>query len=364
MNKSHDIHYMHYALALAKRGVGRTAPNPSVGCVIVKNDDVVGVGHTQDGGRPHAETQALKMAGDKAQGACVYVTLEPCSHTGKTPPCADALIQSGIKRCVIACMDENPQVSGNGIKMLKNAGIEVFQGVCEKEAISLNKGFFLSLEEGRPFITLKSALTIDGKIALGNGQSQWITNSLSRRKAHQIRSQHDAILCGIGTVNTDDPMLTTRVDGSVHKAVRIVLDTKLSMDVRSKMVQSAHDEPLWVIHDTDNVPRIDALEMAGVKTFRCKNRDLYQVLQVISQNGVTRLLVEGGAEIHTSFLREGLWDQLAIFTGEKVFGSGHSAFKDLGIENIDDSLQLQRIKTILLENDRLDIYEREECLQD
>lgn len=353
---------MRYALSLAGRGLGRTAPNPSVGCVIVKDGLVVGIGNTADGGRPHAETIALKMAGEKAQGATVYVTLEPCSHHGKTPPCAQAIIDAGISRCVIACTDIAAHVNGNGIKMLKEAGMQIEVGLCEEEAQELNKGFFVVQEEGRPFITLKTATTLDGKVALGNGQSQWITNSLSRRKAHQLRSRHDAVLCGIGTVNVDDPMLTSRVDGLVHKAVRIVLDTKLSTDVRSKLVRSALDEPLWIIHDTDDAVKIDALKSAGVKLFKCNTRDLFQVLQLISENGVTRLLVEGGAEIHTSFLREGFWDEMAVFTGNKIFGAGHSIFRDMGYESVDETLQLERFKTILLGQDRLDCYKR--CSQD
>lgn len=362
MQNQDDIKYMRYALALARRGLGRTAPNPSVGCVIVHDDYVVGIGNTADGGRPHAETIALDMAGEKAKGATAYVTLEPCSHHGKTPPCANALIDVGIKRCVIACGDVNPQVNGEGIKMLRQAGIEVASGICEAEARQLNMGFFLNYEEGRPFITLKTAMTIDGKIALGNGQSQWITSPLSRRKAHQIRSMHDAVLCGIGTVNLDDPMLTSRVDGLVHKAVRIVLDTDLSTDVKSKLVRSAPRDPLWIIHDAHDAVKIDALKSTGVKLFQCKTRDLTRVLQLISENGVTRLLVEGGSEIHSSFLREELWDEMAVFTGGKVFGSGHSAFRDMNFENVNETLQFKRFKTILLGQDRLDYYKR--CSQD
>lgn len=362
MHNSDDITYMRYALALARRGLGRTAPNPTVGCVIVQDDLVVGIGHTADGGRPHAETVALAMAGDKAKGGAAYVSLEPCSHYGKTPPCAQALIDAGISRCVIACGDVNPQVNGEGIKMLREAGIHVLSGVCEDEAIRLNAGFFLGHEFGRPFVTLKTAITVDGKVALGNGHSQWITNKLSRRKAHQIRSEHDAVLCGIGTVNLDDPMLTTRVDGLVHKSVRIVLDTGLSIDVNAKLVQGATGEPLWIVHDTDDAVKIEALEKAGVKTFKCNTRDLPSVLELICENGVTRLLVEGGAEIHTSFLRAGVWDELAVFTGAKAFGAGHGVFRDMGYENANETLQLERFKTILLEQDRLDYYRK--CSQD
>ncbi|MFP4313288.1 MAG: bifunctional diaminohydroxyphosphoribosylaminopyrimidine deaminase/5-amino-6-(5-phosphoribosylamino)uracil reductase RibD [Alphaproteobacteria bacterium] len=358
MHHSTDMQYMRYALSLARRGLGRTPPNPSVGCVIVKNDRVVGIGRTADGGRPHAETVTLEMAGEKAKGASAYITLEPCAHHGQTPPCAQALIDAGLTRCVIACEDSAPHVAGQGIAMLKKAGIEVISGVREQEAKELNAGFFLSNEEGRPFVTLKTALSLDGKIALGNGQSQWITNALARAKAHQLRSRHDAILCGIGTVNMDDPMLNTRVDGLVHKSVRIILDTRLSIDMNSKLVQSALNEPVWIMHDTDDQGKIDALENAAVKLFRCKTRDLFQVLQVISENGVTRLLVEGGAEIHTSFLREGLFDELAIFTGNRILGAGLSAFRDLGYEQVNEALQLKPYESIKLGQNRLDIYKR------
>lgn len=358
MTSQNDIHYMRYALSLARRGLGRTAPNPTVGCAIVKRDSVIGTGHTADGGRPHAETIALDMAGPQSHGATAYVTLEPCSHHGRTPPCAQALIDAGIKRVVIACQDLNPQVSGNGVKMLKNAGIEVVENILCEEAEYLNAGFFLSVSKKRPFVTLKTAMTIDGKVALHDGSSQWITNSLSRSKAHQLRSKHDAVLCGIGTVNADDPMLNVRVDGLVHKAVRIVLDTRLSINVGSKLVQSAHDEPLWIMHDTDEQSKKDALEQSGVKLFHCNTKDLKAILQILAENGLTRILVEGGANIHSSFLKSGLFDELAIFRAAKIFGQGHDAFTDFSIPNIDESLQLEPLETILLGQDCLQIFKR------
>lgn len=358
MTSQNDIHYMRYALTLARRGLGRTAPNPTVGCVIVKHDRIIGVGRTADGGRPHAETIALDMAGKQAKGATAYVTLEPCSHHGKTPPCAQALIDAGIKRVVIACKDQNPEVSDNGVNMLKDSGIDVVENILSEDAEYLNAGFFLSMNDGRPFVTLKTAMTLDGKIALSDGSSKWITNSLSRSKAHQLRSQHDAILCGIGTVNADDPMLNVRVDGLVHKAVRIVLDTELSIDVNSKLVQFACDEPLWIIHDAAGKCKKDALEGRGVKLFHCNPKDLKAVLQILAENGLTRVLVEGGASIHSAFLKSGLYDELAVFRAAKIFGQGRGVFTDFSIPSVDEALQLEPLETILLGQDSLQIYKK------
>lgn len=358
MTSQNDIHYMRYALSLARRGLGRTAPNPSVGCVLVKGGRVIGVGRTEDGGRPHAETIAIGMAGAQAKGATAYVSLEPCSHHGKTPPCAQRLIDAGIARAVIACRDQNPIVSGKGIEMLKSAGIEITENILCDEAENLNAGFFLTHNEKRPFVTLKTAMTLDGKIALPDGQSKWITNPLSRRKAHQLRSQYDAILCGIGTVNADDPMLNARVDGLVHKAVRIVLDTGLTTDVNSKLVHSATNEPLWIMHDTDDQGKIDALERRGVKLFYCNPKDLNAVLKILAENGLTRILVEGGASIHSAFLKSGLFDELAVFRTAKVFGQGRDAFTDFSISNIDESLHLEPLETILLGQDSLQIFRK------
>jgi diaminohydroxyphosphoribosylaminopyrimidine deaminase / 5-amino-6-(5-phosphoribosylamino)uracil reductase len=234
MENDLDIHFMRQALALARRGLGRTWPNPSVGCVIVKNDHVVGCGRTAESGRPHAEAAALQEAGADAKGATAYVSLEPCAVSGREGACAPALVRAGIKRAVIACMDTNPLVFGQGIEILKEAGVDVTFGVLEEDAQELNKGFFLRFSEERPLITLKTACSLDGKVALANGQSQWITGELARRHVHSLRVQHDAVLVGIGTVKADDPMLNARVDGLVHNTVRIILDSKLETPMESR----------------------------------------------------------------------------------------------------------------------------------
>ena len=208
----HQI-YMRSALNLARYGLGRTAPNPTVGCVIVKDNHVIGRGRTSEGGRPHAEVNALKMAGEKARGATAYVTLEPCSHVGKTPPCAQAFIDAGLAKVFVAIKDTDERVSGRGIQMLRDAGIEVEVGLLEKEAYDINKGFFLTRSHNRPFISLKSATSHNAKIAGADKKQVWITNELSRRRAHLIRAQHDAIAVGVNTVLIDNPSLTTRLDG-------------------------------------------------------------------------------------------------------------------------------------------------------
>lgn len=353
-----EIRFMRYALGLAERGLGRCAPNPSVGCVIVKDEIILGAACTADGGRPHAETVALSMAGDKAQGATAYVTLEPCSHHGKTPPCAEALIRAGIKRVVIGSFDPDPRVSGRGIEMLKNAGIDVITGVLQAECDRMNRGFLLTQTEKRPYVTLKTAMSADGKIALENGQSQWITGALARRKAHQLRSQHDAILVGINTVNHDDPLLTTRVNGLVHKAVRIVVDSDLRILHGASLVQSAFNEPLWIIHASREPKQIEALEKTGAKLFYCESMGLKDILHILSENGVTRLLVEGGATLHGSFIKSGLFDSVAIFRSAKILGSGIDAFSGYKTEDVNQALQLKPLETILLGSDRLDLYEK------
>lgn len=355
---SDDTRFMRYALSLAERGLGRCAPNPSVGCIIVKHDIILGAARTADGGRPHAETVALSMAGDKAQGATAYVTLEPCAHHGKTPPCAEALIRAGIKRVVIGSHDPDPRVSGRGIEMLENAGIEVITGVLQAECDQINKGFFLTQTEKRPFVTLKTAISADGKIALENGQSQWITGALARQKAHQLRSQHDAILVGINTVNHDDPSLTTRINGLVHKAVRVVVDSRLRIAQTSSLVQTAFNDPLWIIHASTNTAQIESLEKAGVRLFYCESMHLKDILNILSENGVTRLLVEGGAKLHSSFMKSGLYDSVAIFRSSKILGAGKDAFSGCIAEDVNTALQLQLKQTILLGSDRLDLYEK------
>ena len=350
---------MRQALALARRGLGRTWPNPSVGCVIVKNGHVVGCGRTAQSGRPHAEAEALRDAGSSAKGATAYVSLEPCAVAGREGPCAQALIHAGIARVVIACIDTNPVVSGRGISMLKDAGIEVTLGILEHEAQALNHGFFLRFSEQRPLIILKTACSMDGKVALANGQSQWITGDLARRHVHSLRAQHDAVLVGIGTVNMDDPMLNARVDGLEHNTVRMILDSKLETPIDSRIVRSARDYPVWIFHEDKPVDKIRAMEAAGVRLFPITTKALKPILQQIAEAGITRVLVEGGRNIHTAFLREEFADAFYVYRAPCILGADAlDAVLPIGYQDLNQAKRFQRQEIIALEQDSLEIYMR------
>ncbi|MGQ0528190.1 MAG: bifunctional diaminohydroxyphosphoribosylaminopyrimidine deaminase/5-amino-6-(5-phosphoribosylamino)uracil reductase RibD [Alphaproteobacteria bacterium] len=306
---SNDEYYMRTALVLARRGLGRTAPNPSVGCVLVKNDHLIAAARTGDGGRPHAEISALEKAGHETKGATAYVTLEPCSHMGQTPPCAEALIHAGVKRVVSACIDTNPRVSGQGLQMLKKAGIQVDAGLYEDEAKQLNAGFFLRILHSRPLVTLKIASTGDGVMVPPVGQGSLITGDLARRHVHLERSMHDAILVGIGTALADDPLLTTRLPGIDHKTVRIILDANLRLPPQSRLAQTACEHPLWIFYAQDTRSKGQQLEQLGAHLFKTNPRDLPAVLRTLADGGLTRVLVEGGGEILSAFLQNGLYDR-------------------------------------------------------
>ncbi len=351
-----DIHHMRSALALARRGVGRTAPNPSVGCVIVKNDIVIARARTADLGRPHAEFLALEDAGKKAEGATLYVTLEPCTHQGRTPPCADSIIEAKIKKVVIGTLDQNPQVWGQGVERLTSAGIEVVQGVLDDECKALNAGFFGAITNNRPYVTLKTACTIDGKVALESGESQWITSELSRRHAHLLRSKHDAILVGVGTVLKDNPMLSTRLDGLDHNPVRIVLDSDLQIPADSILVKSAYALRLWVFHTQTNDNEINLIANGAI-LHQVSKHDLGSVLQQLAKEGITRVLVEGGPKVHASFLRQGLWDEMVVYRAPSMIG--HSAVNvsgDLDIDALKDRYDMKRESTQMLGDDTLERY--------
>lgn len=351
------VHFMRYALNLARRGLGRTAPNPSVGCVIVKEGVVIGCGWTGDSGRPHAETQALAQAGAQSQGTTAYVSFEPCAHEGETPSCAKALVAAGIRRVVVACADPDPRVSGQGIQILKEAGIEIVSGVLEEEAQSLNRGFILRITQDRPLVTLKTAISKDGKIAAAPGKQTRITGDLAHRRVHLERSRHDAVLVGIETVLADDPSLTTRIEEYGHNLIRIVLDTNLQIPPDSKLVKGAATHPLWILHNSKEGERGTVLEEKGVKLFQADTRDLKQVLALLAQEGVTRLLVEGGAKIHTSFLEAGLCDRMLCFKAPAEIGPGGvDALIDHEISNIEVDFSLKKQKTMAFEQDLLEIY--------
>jgi diaminohydroxyphosphoribosylaminopyrimidine deaminase / 5-amino-6-(5-phosphoribosylamino)uracil reductase len=360
MSQASDIHFMRHALSLARRGLGRTWPNPSVGCVIVKNDHVIAQGRTVDGGRPHAEVAALSKAGASARGATLYVTLEPCAHHGKTPPCVDAIIEAGVARVVIGTADINPRVNGQGFSALKAAGIDVSMGVLAQECGDFYQSFFLRFLENRPYITLKTACSLDGKIALGNGKSQWITGDMARLHAHGLRARHDATLVGIGTVLADDPMLSTRVDGVVHKPVRIVLDSNLAVPLDSKLVSSAMDLPLWIFYQNADEQKKSALERAGVRLFQVEGKDLKPILGILAEQGITRVLVEGGSGAHSTFWQQGYYDSLYIYRAGRILGGdAKAAFGALNLMDLAAAVQSLSLREVrVLGQDLLEIYER------
>jgi diaminohydroxyphosphoribosylaminopyrimidine deaminase/5-amino-6-(5-phosphoribosylamino)uracil reductase len=337
-----DLPHMRSALALARRGLGNTWPNPSVGCVVVQNGRVVGRAFTAPGGRPHAEPQALGMAGASARGATAYVTLEPCCHHGRTPPCTDALIGAGIARVVIAARDPDPRVNGQGVAKLRAAGIAVEEGVLAGEAAEILAGFHQRTTTGRPLVTLKLASTLDGRIATHSGESRWITREPARRAAHVLRGRHDAILVGVGTVMADDPDLTCRLPGfRPTPIVRVVADSHLRTSMTSRLVASARETPTWMLirHGTDATRRhafadvgIRLIEVAGAEA----GVDLQAGLLALGTAGITRLLVEGGAQVAAALLRGGLVDRIAWFHAPAVMGGdAWPAVQAFGIDRLD-----------------------------
>jgi diaminohydroxyphosphoribosylaminopyrimidine deaminase/5-amino-6-(5-phosphoribosylamino)uracil reductase len=332
---------MRAALGLARRGLGSTWPNPSVGCVIVRDGRVVGRGVTAPSGRPHAEPQALAMAGELARGATAYVTLEPCCFHGRTPPCTEALIAAGIARVVIATCDPDPRVNGAGMRRLREAGIVVEHGLLQAEADEVAEGLFHRIRLGRPMVTLKLATTLDGRIATADGQSQWITGASARRMTHALRGRHDAVMVGIGTAMADDPDLTCRIPGfKPVPMVRVVADSRLRLRLLSRLVVTAQETPTWVIARGDADPvRAAALEDLGVAVLRVPASeagvDIAAGLQALGERGVTRLLVEGGSQLAAALLRADLVDRIAWFHAPAVLGGdGFAAAQGFGVATL------------------------------
>lgn len=361
-----DQDFMREALQLAQSWLGQVWPNPSVGCVIVKSGQVVGRGFTQRGGRPHAEAEALKDAGAAARGATVYVTLEPCSHHGKSPPCADALIKAGISRVVSALEDPDNRVAGQGHAKLRDAGIEVETGVCTAEAAELNAGFLLHRTVGRPFVTLKIATSLDGKVALRNGESKWITGEAARLKGHELRANHDAILVGSGTVRADDPELTCRLPGHEHRSpVRVILDSNARIPKASRLVATAKVAPVWVVGDERIASsRVAELSADGVEfvptVLDSQGRvDAFAAVRALAARGITRLLVEGGARVATSFLTAKLVDQIVWFRSASYIGNdGIPAIGDLGLDAMKQIERFERSSVQLLGPDLEEVLRR------
>lgn len=340
---------MRSALALARRGLGSTWPNPSVGCVVVRDGRVVGRGRTGDGGRPHAEIVALAQAGADARGATAYVTLEPCSHHGRTPPCADALVTAGIARVVVATTDPDPRVDGRGLRRLGAAGVAVEGGVLRPDGVELLAGFAKRVTEGRPLVTLKLATTLDGRIATSGGESKWITGPQARRAAHAMRGRHDAVLVGIGTALADDPDLTCRIPGfRTVPLVRVVLDSGLRLPAECRLARTANEAPTWVLHAPDAHPeRQAALAAAGCKLFAVPRSgaslDPCAALRTLGREGLTRVLVEGGSEVAASLLRAGLADRIAWFHAPFLIGGdGTAAVASLGGARLSELARYRR----------------------
>jgi diaminohydroxyphosphoribosylaminopyrimidine deaminase/5-amino-6-(5-phosphoribosylamino)uracil reductase len=314
---------MSLALSLGRRGMGRVWPNPAVGCVIVKNGQIVGRGWTADGGRPHAETRALDQAGEQAAGATVYVTLEPCVHHGKTPPCSQALIDAGVACVVIAVGDPDPRVAGRGVQALRDAGIDVQTGVLADDARKDHAGFLLRVTEQRPFVTLKLAGTLDGRIATGTGESQWITGPAARRAVHMMRARHDAVMVGAGTVRADDPSLTVRGVGIDRQPVRVVVSNAMDISANCILGKTARDTPVWLCHGAkaDAGTWIDN----GAHSLPCAGDasgvDPTAVMQVLAEKGITSVFCEGGGMLAASLLNAGLVDRLVMFSAGVAIGA-------------------------------------------
>ncbi|MEG6615254.1 bifunctional diaminohydroxyphosphoribosylaminopyrimidine deaminase/5-amino-6-(5-phosphoribosylamino)uracil reductase RibD [Peptococcaceae bacterium 1198_IL3148] len=340
---------MQKALELAAKAEGYTSPNPLVGAVVVKDGRIVGQGYHQKAGTPHAEVHALKDAGSLALGATIYVTLEPCCHYGRTPPCTEAIKAAGIKRVVAAMTDPNPLVAGQGLNSLKTAGIEVSSGILAEEAAQLNEVFIKYITKKLPFVALKAAVSLDGKIATVIGESQWITGTESRLYTHSLRHKYDGILVGINTVLADNPSLTTRLPAGQGKdPVRIILDSKCRTPLDAKIInQASAAQTIIATTSGADVDKIKALEAQGAEVIICGDADtvdLHQLLQQLAARKITSLLVEGGAGVHGSFLTSGLVDKVYWFIAPMLIGgdAAPGAVGGSGIRHLEDAVKLDR----------------------
>ena len=358
-----DRRFMAMALALAERGLGNVWPNPAVGCVLVREGRVVGRGWTQPGGRPHAESEAIDRAGEAADGSTAYVTLEPCAHHGRTPPCTELMLAAGIRRTVVAAVDPDPRVDGKGIAWLRAAGLTVEVGCLEADACRLNAGFFARMRRGRPLVALKLATSADGRIATATGDSRWITGAAARAEGHRLRLRHDAILVGSGTALADDPELTCRLPGLERRSpVRVVLDRRLRLPLDGRLARSAAGWPLWLFTCDTDAPAAMAVADRGATLFPLAEGEpggqLREMLAALAEQGITRLLVEGGAAVATAFLRAGLVDRLYLFDAPLLLGAdGRPATDTLGVQRLVDARRWRRVEERLLDEDRLAVLE-------
>lgn len=339
---------MRRALALARRGVGKTAPNPAVGCVVVRDGKVVGRGWHKKAGTPHAEVHALNQAGELARGADVYVTLEPCAHYGKTPPCANALIAAGVARVWVGMVDPNPLVAGGGIRMLEDAGIEVESGILEEECRELNRPFIKWIQTRLPYVVLKSALTLDGMTATAAGDSRWVTSDRARQEVHRLRGRLDAIMVGVGTVVSDDPLLTCRLPGG-KDPLRVVVDSTLRIPLHAALFGVRSAARTVVATCCRDQGRIAAVAARGAEVLGCIEKDgrvdLEDLLRRLGQMGVQSILLEGGAHLAGAALRAGLIDRLMVFIAPKLVGGvGMGLFAGAGVGLMKDAIRLEDVR--------------------
>lgn len=354
----HENH-MRRVLGLARKAEGQTSPNPMVGALVVKSGKVIAEGYHKKAGLPHAEIVALRKAGYEARGADLYVNLEPCCHLGRTPPCTEAIVAAGIKRVVVGGRDPNPLVSGKGIRFLKKNGIEVVTGVLRKDCERLNESFMKYIRTGRPWVILKSALSLDGKIATRTGDSQWITGALAREYAHRMRNRVDAVLVGAGTVRTDDPRLTVRLKkGGMRNPVRVIVDGKHRVPVSARVFSNASEERVIYATLTDLPPtRKKKLQKMGVEILFVRRKsgrvDLAQLMDKLGALGITSVMIEGGSEINGNVFKEKLIDKIVYFLAPKIIGGkgAPGAVGGQGIDQLKDALQIKDITVTRLGND-------------
>ncbi|WP_270632202.1 bifunctional diaminohydroxyphosphoribosylaminopyrimidine deaminase/5-amino-6-(5-phosphoribosylamino)uracil reductase RibD [Megamonas funiformis] len=356
---SYDEKYMRLAMQLAGNAIGRTSPNPLVGAVIVKDNRVVGCGWHRKAGTPHAEVHALNQAGELAQGADVYVTLEPCAHYGKTPPCAKALVEAKVKNVYGGLLDVNPKVAGKGFKILEDAGIHVEYGFLQDELRKQNEVFFKWIEHKKPFVVLKAAMTLDGKIATATGQSKWITNETSRAYGYKLRDIYDGIMVGINTVIEDNPMLTARVDGGKNP-IRIVVDSNLKIDINANVVQDKSAKTIVATTDKadkDKILKLQAQNVDVIVVDKDENDkvDIEKLLNILGQQNICSILVEGGATLSGSFVAKKLVDKVYFFIAPKIIGGkeAKTPVAGTGILNLQEALALKDIQIEKLEEDIL-----------
>lgn len=348
MEVMNDEFYMRLALQMAERASGQTGINPVVGCVIVKDGRIIGLGTHLQRGTGHAEVHALNMAAGEAAGSTAYVTLEPCSHYGKTPPCSERLVKEGVKRVVIACTDPNPQVAGKGIALLRSHGIEVVVGVLEAEALRLNEKFFKYIMTRKPFVTLKTASTLDGKVASKTGDSKWISNEAARVVVHTLRHQHQGIMVGIGTVLADDPSLTTRLSVPGLHPTRIVIDSKLRIPLTAKLLQDQVAPTVILTTEHADTEKAQAIEQLGAKVYRCGAGEQVDLQMAMSQLGALEIgsvLLEGGGSLNGAMLASGCVDKVMLFFAPKIIGGvqapGNIVFE--GYDLMQDAITLREV---------------------